>query len=144
MLFPKQGARRNLPEAFGAEFSWRQFKLAGKITDETYVTSDSFGESYVQGYGDLADLFSLLVLIFALTLFAGCGGGTTVTPLSADNLNLVFVSSEDLAYSAAGDVDSRTANLTNRGLQRTLLMGDYLTNRSWGRRMLPAFTRCGR
>ena len=43
-------------------------------------------------------------------------------PLSAANLNLIFVVSGDLAYQAAGDVNPQTANLTNQGLNRSLLM----------------------
>jgi len=47
-------------------------------------------------------------------------------PLSPDNLNLIFVASEDLAYHASGDVSSSTANLTGKGLQRSLLMASFL------------------
>jgi beta-lactam-binding protein with PASTA domain len=47
-------------------------------------------------------------------------------PLSAANLNLIFVVSGDLAYQAAGDVNPQTANLTNQGLNRSLLMAPYL------------------
>jgi hypothetical protein len=47
-------------------------------------------------------------------------------PLSADNINLIFVVSEDLAYQASGDVNPRTANLTSKGLQRSLLMAPFL------------------
>jgi hypothetical protein len=43
-------------------------------------------------------------------------------PLSADNINLIFVVSEDLAYQASGDINPLTANLTSQGLQRSLLM----------------------
>jgi|SRR5271157_4397837 len=76
-------------------------------------------------------LFSAL----ALTLLAGCGGSSTPNPpvptptpapLSENNVNLIFVVSEDLAYNALGDVNQNTANLTNRGLQRSLLMGTFL------------------
>jgi len=49
-----------------------------------------------------------------------------VPPLSADNINLIFVVSEDLAYQASGDVNPITANLTNQGLQRSLLMAPFL------------------
>ena len=76
----------------------------------------------------------LLFLALALTLLAGCGGSAapnapvplTPAPLSANNLNLIFVVSEDLAYSAPGDINPNTANLTNQGLQRSLLMGTFL------------------
>lgn len=75
-----------------------------------------------------------LCLVLALTLLAGCGGssGSSATtppnpaPLSADNANLIFVVSEDLAYQAQGDVNSSTANLTDRGLQRSLRMAGFL------------------
>jgi hypothetical protein len=67
-------------------------------------------------------------LILAATLIAGCGGSDTPTPgpLSVTNLNVIFVVSEDLAYHAPGDVNAKTANLTDQGLQRTLLMGSFL------------------
>src|SRR5208337_15785 len=77
-----------------------------------------------------------LFLVLFLTLLAGCGGssdpGATApptpapAPLSADNLNLIFVVSEDLAYQAPGDVNPSTANLTDRGLQRSLRMATFL------------------
>ena len=72
-----------------------------------------------------------LVLTFALTLLAGCGGGSGSSssappPLSADNVNLIFVVSPDLAYHAAGDLHKDTANLTSQGLQRSLMMASYL------------------
>ena len=47
-------------------------------------------------------------------------------PLSAANINLIFVVSGDLAYQAAGDVSPQTANLTDQGLNRSLLMAPYL------------------
>jgi hypothetical protein len=71
-----------------------------------------------------------LFLLLALTLLAGCGSSsaapTTPVPLSSGNLNLIFVVSEDLAYQASGDVNPTTANLTNQGLQRSLLMATFL------------------
>ena len=78
-------------------------------------------------------LFSTL----ALTLLVGCGDNTTPAapppaPLRADNLNLVFVASEDLAYQASGDINPSTANLTNRGLQRSLLMATFLQQKVLG------------
>ena len=60
-----------------------------------------------------------LFLILALMLLAGCGGGSgpnPTAPLSADNINLIFVVSPDLAYQAPGDINPDTANLTNQGL----------------------------
>ncbi len=82
----------------------------------------------------------LLLLVFALTLLAGCGSSyspnssepPTPAPLSADNLNLIFVVSEDLAYQASGDVNPSTANLTNQGLQRSLLMAPFLQQQVLG------------
>ena len=73
-----------------------------------------------------------LILLLALSLLAGCGSSGQApavlnpAPLSADNVNLIFVASEDLAYQAAGDVNPDTANLTNRGLQRSLRMATFL------------------
>src|SRR5208282_2087662 len=77
-----------------------------------------------------------------LTLLAGCGGSSgpnatapaTPAPLSAGNLNLIFVVSEDLAYQASGDVNPGTANLTNRGLQRSLQMATFLRQHVLGRK----------
>ena len=65
-----------------------------------------------------------LALALALTLL-GCGA-TTSAPLSAGNVNLIFVVSQDLAYHALGDIDPSTANLTSQGLQRSLRMGAFL------------------
>jgi hypothetical protein len=70
-----------------------------------------------------------LALTLGLALLAGCSNSTiprTSTPLSASNLNLVFVVSEDLAYNAIADMNPNTANLTNQGLERSLLMGGFL------------------
>ena len=49
----------------------------------------------------------LLFLSLSLTLLAGCGGvaataPATQAPLSADNINLIFVVSEDLTNNATG------------------------------------------
>ena len=67
-----------------------------------------------------------LVLLMGLLIFSisGCGGGSSPTPalLSADNINLIFVVSPDLAYQTPGDINPDTANLTNQGLQRSLRM----------------------
>ncbi len=78
-----------------------------------------------------------LFLVLALTLLAGCGGGSgpnSTAPLSADNLNLIFVVSPDLAYNAPGDINPDTANLTNQGLQRSLLMATYLKQQVLGKK----------
>jgi hypothetical protein len=76
-----------------------------------------------------------LFLFLALTLLAGCAsssGSNTTAPLSADNINLIFVVSPDLAYHAPGDINPNTANLTNQGLQRSLLMATYLKQQVLG------------
>ena len=76
-----------------------------------------------------------LFLILALMLLAGCGGGSSpdsTAPLSAENLNLIFVVSPDLAYQTPGDINPDTANLTNQGLQRSLLMATYLKTQVMG------------
>ena len=105
---------------------------------------------------------AFLALVFAgvlLTVLIGCGssgasagnvgtgtgGGTSGTgpgtgtgtpssaaPLSASNINLIFVVSEDLAYQASGDVNPATANLTSQGLQRSLLMAKFLEEQILG------------
>ena len=85
---------------------------------------------------DLSYAWSLF-LILILPLLAGCGGSsspnsTAPAPLSARNLNLIFVVSEDLAFQASGDVNPNTANLTNQGLQRSLRMATFLKQRVLG------------
>jgi len=81
-----------------------------------------------------------LCLSIALAL-AGCGGSSFSPPssepatpasLSADNFNLIFVASEDLAYQASGDINPNTANLTNQGLQRSLMMATFLQQKVLG------------
>ncbi len=75
-----------------------------------------------------------LFLVLALTLLAGCGGSGSnpSTALSADNVNLIFVVSPDLAYQTPGDINPDTANLSNQGLQRSLLMATYLKTQVLG------------
>ena len=79
-----------------------------------------------------------LFLIVALTLLAGCGGNSTPSgppapaALRSENLNLVFVTSEDLAYQAPGDINPTTANLTDQGLQESLLMATFLQQKVLG------------
>ncbi len=80
-------------------------------------------------------LFMLAVLL-SLNL-AACGGGSgsgfyATAPLNSDNINLIFVVSPDLANHAQGDINLNTANLTNQGLQRSLLMATYLKNQVLG------------
>lgn len=78
-----------------------------------------------------------LFLFFILTLVACSDGGSNSnfisnSALSADNINLIFVVSPDLAYSTAGDNNSETANLSDQGLQRSLLMAPYLKQQVLG------------
>lgn len=74
-----------------------------------------------------------LVFLLALTLLTGCASSPEATaPLSPDNVNLVFVVSPDLAHQTPGDIDPDTANLTNQGLQRSLLMATYLKTQVLG------------
>lgn len=54
------------------------------------------------------------------------------TPLSTDNINLIFVVSADLAYHAPGDINPDTANLTGQGLHRSFLMATYLKEQVLG------------
>lgn len=77
-------------------------------------------------------LFALLSV--AAVLLAGCASSwqSTPAPLDGTNLNLIFVASEDLSYNAVGDINPETANLTNRGLQRSLKMGSFLKQRVMG------------
>ena len=76
-----------------------------------------------------------LLVALALTLLAGCGGGSgpdSTAPLSAGNINLIFVVSPDLANDPLGDINPTTANLSNQGLQRSLLMATYLKQQLLG------------
>jgi hypothetical protein len=80
--------------------------------------------------------FGLFLTAMFLLLFCGCGGSNTPAPptpapLSAANVNLIFVVSEDSA-NTTGDVNPDTANLTNRGLQRSLLMAPFLAQNVLG------------
>ena len=79
----------------------------------------------------------VLLAIALLVIVCGCSGVSTGTsptpaPLSRENINLIFVVSEDLAYNAEGDIDPATANLTSQGLQRSLLMAPFLQERVLG------------
>lgn len=76
-----------------------------------------------------------LLLALAIAPLAGCGGSSgsdTPAPLNSQNINLVFVLSPDLTYSASGDVNPDTTNLSNQGLQRSLLMASFLKQQVLG------------
>jgi hypothetical protein len=77
---------------------------------------------------------AVVLLALVLALLAGCGGSGSAAnaPLSADNINLIFVVSPDLANHAPGDIHPGTANLTSQGLQRSLLMATYLQQQVLG------------
>lgn len=75
--------------------------------------------------------FRSLLLVSALIPIAGCGAPSSSnphgpTPQPEANINLIFVVSEDAAFNESEDFDPVTANLTNKGLQRTLLLAPYL------------------
>ncbi|MGA2833576.1 MAG: hypothetical protein ABSE55_10955 [Terracidiphilus sp.] len=76
-------------------------------------------------------------------LCGGCGGTgggnyggspapSNPTPLASGNINLIFVVSGDLDYQGAGDINASTGNLTNQGLQRSLLMASFLQSKVLG------------
>jgi hypothetical protein len=48
------------------------------------------------------------------------------SPQPATNINLIFVVTEDQSFNDSGDFNPVTANLTNKGLQRALLLAPYL------------------
>lgn len=76
---------------------------------------------------------SLFSLILVLVLLAGCGSNSSSsTSLSANNVNLIFVVSPDLAYNMPGDVQPDTANLTSQGLNRSLQLATYLKQQVLG------------
>ena len=75
----------------------------------------------------------LWTILFSAIFLGGCLSGHSFLPLvanpnppSAKNLNLIFVVSEDLTYNLPGDIDSTTANMTNTGLERALMMDTFL------------------
>jgi hypothetical protein len=62
----------------------------------------------------------VFIVLTTICFIGGCACGPASgpganAPLSADNLNLIFVVSPDLACHAPGDVNPDTANLTPQG-----------------------------
>jgi hypothetical protein len=80
-------------------------------------------------------LFLMVAILTGFSL-SGCGSNASAntSPLSAKNINLIFVVSPDLAYNAPGDINPDTANLTSQGLQRSLLMATYVKQQVLGGR----------
>jgi hypothetical protein len=67
-------------------------------------------------------LVYLFVFLGLVVIFVGCSGSNNdIIP----STNLVFVITQDLTYNA-GDVNPETANLSNQGLQRALMLGKYI------------------
>ncbi len=100
---------------------------------------DAAGEpakTQMEGQGMRRNIVNAVIVLFAimaLSGLSGCGGSDDPpAPLNAGNINLIFVSSGDLAYNASGDINPNTANLTNQGLQRSLLMATYLKQQVLG------------
>lgn len=80
-------------------------------------------------------IFRLLFLnIFSILCLSGClfGASNGNGPVNAENINLIFAVSSDLAYNELGDINPDTANLTSQGLQRSLRMATYLKNNILG------------
>ena len=78
-----------------------------------------------------------MLLMLALTLLAGCASSSgsspdTNAPLSAGNINLIFVVSPDLDNDPLGDIQPYTANLTSKGLNRSLQMATFLKQQVLG------------
>lgn len=75
-----------------------------------------------------------LFLSFVLILLVACSGNSNHrSARSADNVNLIFVVSPDMTYNIPGDIDPDTANLSNQGLQRSLMMATYLKQQVLGK-----------
>jgi len=88
-----------------------------------------------------AGCLAISIALTVATTFGVCGSESSASapasypaPLSTSNINLIFVVSEDLAYQAQGDINPSTANLTDRGLQRSLRMARFLQRRILGKK----------
>ncbi len=67
-------------------------------------------------------VFLAVLMILSLSVCGGGGSSSTPSPLSADNINLIFVVTPAVAHDPLGDINPATANLNNQGLQRSLLL----------------------
>lgn len=67
-----------------------------------------------------------VALSWPATSTIGATAPAKLTALDPRAINLIFVLSEDLAYHARDEINPKTANLTDRGLRRTLMMATYL------------------
>ncbi len=83
--------------------------------------------------------FTKAVLFATTLILSGCGDCDNLnTPLNAEDINLIFVTSPDLAYNDPGDIDTDTANLTGQGLQRSLQMATFLKQQVLGEKNVNA------
>ena len=85
-----------------------------------------------------ASLATMLIGVVTVSLaLVGCQGHKrplAVNPaaLSEQNINLIFVTTPDLAYHAPGDIQLDTANLTSQGLNRSLMLATFLKEQVLG------------
>lgn len=91
----------------------------------------------------LGRLLALTVVLAAavswpVTPSIGATAPASSTALNPRAINLIFAVSEDLAYHGRGEINPRTANLTDRGLRRTLMMATYLRRQVFGGRNVDA------
>lgn len=78
---------------------------------------------------------TLILFVLSLSLLVGCNdysSDTDPAALSDQKINLIFVVSPDLDYQTAGDIQSDTANLTAKGLNRSLQIATYLKEKVLG------------
>ena len=109
----------------------------GPVTSYSVTPTLPAGLSLSTSTGIISGTPTAVAATASYTVTASNSAGSTtaiatitvkVAPLSTDNINLIFVVSQDLAYQdqASGDVNPSTANLTNKGLQRSLLLAPFL------------------
>jgi len=85
--------------------------------------------------------FTMGFLFAATLILSGCEGGdgdNLNAYLNAEDINLIFVVSPDLAYNDPGDIDTDTANLTGQGLHRSLQMATFLKQQVLGEKNVTA------